>query len=68
MPVSISSNTSVRCDEDAGEDARATLFFPAEFAPASTLAFNASITRDNSPPDAICSSGRIASPALVAIR
>ena len=49
-------------------DARDPLPFPAGLAPASTHVFSASITRDNSPPEAICSSGRIGSPALVAIR
>ncbi len=36
-------------------------------APASTLTFSASITRDNSPPDAMCSNCRIGSPGFVAI-
>ena len=44
------------------------LFFPAGFAPDSTLAFSANITLESSPPDAICSSGRMVSPAFVAMR
>src|ERR1035438_6936663 len=49
--VSISSKTRVRCiARDAGEGARAT---PVRD---STLAFSASITRESSPPEAICRS------------
>src|SRR2546428_472225 len=35
---------------------------------ASTLALSASITRESSPPDAICSNGRSGSPGLVEIK
>ena len=36
--------------------------------PASTLVFSASITRDNSPPEAISSTGPSGSPGLAEIR
>ena len=45
----------------------ATVLFPSRRSPASTLAFNASRTRDSSPPEAICSSGSNGSPGLVEI-
>ena len=57
IPVSISSKTRVRCAPELR-------FLPEA---ASTLAFSASITRDNSPPEAMCSICRKGSPGLVAI-
>jgi hypothetical protein len=56
----------VLCDRSGGFDFL-SLFIPGEVFPASTLALSASITRDNSPPEAMCSSCRSGSPGLVEI-
>ncbi len=60
MPISISSNTSVR-------GSAVLLRFAAAAAPSSTLTFSASITRLISPPDAISVSAFSGSPGFVAI-